>query len=411
MEIRPTLSALMRSKTGAILVALQVAISLGILANALHVVSQRQSLMTRPSGLADESAVFHLNVKHLPDVTHEEELATQLRETAVLRAVPGVASVAITNQTPLSNSGNTNGMFVDRKQTASSAQVSSYVSPDSLIQTWGLKLVQGRDFTSADVQAVDAKTSRMEAKVVIVTEALAQKVFPGAVNVLDKTVLLGSGETAIEMRIVGVVARLQSANGAMTEAAEYASIVPFRTTGNNASIYTLRAEPGQRDRVMKEAEAALRKGSVMPLLIDAKTMQQDRIDHYHDDTSLVWMLVAVSGLLLLITASGIVGMTALRVSQRRKQIGIRRALGARRIDILNYFQLENFMVTSVGIALGVLLALGLNAMLVSQLEMVRLPALYLAVGAGALLVLCDLAVLVPAWRGACISPANATRNL
>ena len=70
------------------------------------------------------------------------------------------------------------------------------------------------------------------------------------------------------------------------------------------------------------------------------------------------MLIAVSVLLLLVTASGIVGMTSLWVTQRRKQIGVRRALGARRVDILRYFITENFMITSAGIVGGVLLALG-----------------------------------------------------
>ena len=53
------------------------------------------------------------------------------------------------------------------------------------------------------------------------------------------------------------------------------------------------------------------------------------------------MLIAVSALLLLVTASGIVGMASLRVAQRRKQIGVRRALGARWLDILRYFVVEN----------------------------------------------------------------------
>lgn len=58
MEIRPILSALMRSKTGAVLVAVQVAISLAILANALHIVNVRQAVAARPSGVAAENDVF-----------------------------------------------------------------------------------------------------------------------------------------------------------------------------------------------------------------------------------------------------------------------------------------------------------------------------------------------------------------
>ena len=98
------------------------------------------------------------------------------------------------------------------------------------------------------------------------------------------------------------------------------------------------------------------------------------------------------------------------MTQRRKQIGVRRALGARRVDILRYFLTENFMITSVGVAAGVVLALGLNQLLVSQLEMARLPLPYLLGGAAVFWLLGLGAVYGPAWRAASISPATATRS-
>jgi len=124
----------------------------------------------------------------------------------------------------------------------------------------------------------------------------------------------------------------------------------------------------------------------------------------------VWMLLSVCALLLLVTGSGIVGMATLRVAQRKKLIGVRRALGARKLDILRYFIVENFLITSGGVVAGLLLAVGLNQLLVSQLEMTKLPLAYLAYGAGALWVLGFLAVYGPAWRAAGISPAIATRS-
>src|SRR3546814_17864916 len=93
-----------------------------------------------------------------------------------------------------------------------------------------------------------------------------------------------------------------------------------------------------------------------------------------------WMLVTVTVLLLLVTASGIVGMATLWVNQRRKQIGVRRALGARRSDILRYFIPENVLISSLGIASGTLLALALNQLLVSPFELSRLPLPHLLVG-------------------------------
>ena len=213
------------------------------------------------------------------------------------------------------------------------------------------------------------------------------------------------------MRIVGVVERLQTPPSHLGERGETSIILPVRLTGFNASIYAVRAAPGERDRLMKDAERALRSASPTPMTIRAKTVDQDRTSRYQADAGLAWMLVAVSVLLMLITASGIVGMTSLRVNQRRKQIGVRRALGARRIDILRYFLLESSMVTSVGVGLGILGAVGLNVLLVKQLEMMALPGRYLLAGTFILAILGVLAAWVPAWRGASISPATATRSV
>ena len=411
MEIRPIFSALMRSKTGAVLVALQIAISLAILANALHVVNLRQAVMNRPSGIDDEASVFYLMVKNLPKATHEEELANQARETAVLRGLPGVLSVAITNQQPLSQSGNTSNFFRSPDQAESSGVASFYVSPDSLVKTWGLKLIAGRDLTPEDVVERDQNSSKGFPSSLIVTQALAKKTFPDETSVLGKTIYFGNGSLATPTRIVGVVERLQTTSADQGERGETSVIVPLRLTGFNSSIYAVRAAPGERDRLMKDAEGALRSSSPTPMTIKARSVDEDRKGRYRADSGLAWMLVAVSVLLMLITASGIVGMTSLRVNQRRKQIGVRRALGARRIDILRYFLLENAMVTGAGIGIGVLGAVGLNVLLVKQLEMVALPGSYLVAGTAILALLGVLAAWVPAWRGASISPATATRNV
>jgi putative ABC transport system permease protein len=404
MEIRPILSALLRSKTGAVLVALQVAISLAILANSLHIVSVRQAVANRTSGIADESAVFFVQVRHLAKQTHNEQLASQKAELAALRAVGGVTSAAFTNQVPMSQSGSTNGVTADRTQVGGETGASFYFSPESLVKTWGLKLVEGRDFTPDEYLELDDATAGTHdfPKVAIVSRALGAKLWPGAGNLVGKTLYFGSGEDANATRIVGVVEQLQSQSAEVNETGAYSTIIPLRLTNGFGTIYTVRAEPGQRDRVMKEAETALRAVSATPVILRSKSIDETRKERYRADTALAWMLITVTVLLLLVTASGIVGMASLWVTQRRKQIGVRRALGARRIDILRYFLTENFMITSVGVLAGVLLSIGLNQLLVSHLEMAKLPLNYLFVGAGVFWALGLFAVYGPAWRAATI---------
>ena len=102
---------------------------------------------------------------------------------------------------------------------------------------------------------------------------------------------------------------------------------------------------------------------------------------------------------------------AIHVLQRRKQIGIRRAIGATRADILHYFQTENFLIVSGGIVLGMALAYALNLVLMTHYELPRLPLHYLPIGALVLWALGQLAVLGPALRAAAVPPVVATRSV
>ncbi|SFD96264.1 ABC transporter permease [Massilia yuzhufengensis] len=409
MEIRPILSALLRNKTGPILVALQVALSLGILANALHIVNERREVAARPSGLSDEAATFYFNVRNLSNDSPEQMLATVKREVEVLRAVPGVAAVAQVSQMPLSRSGSNNSVAVNQQQERETTVASQYVSGDSLVKAFGLKLVDGRDFLPSEINDINENENRELPKHVIVTKALAEKMWPGAAPI-GKPLWFGTGDGAQSAQVVGVVERLQSAHTEVGERGEFSTIVPGRLYGFPGNLYAVRTEAGQRDRVIKEAEEALRKSSATPMILQAKTVEEDRKNRYRADVALSWMLITVSVLLLLITCSGIVGMASLWVTQRRKQIGVRRALGARKIDILRYFILENFMITTAGVFGGVLFGLSLNHLLVTKLEMARLPAPYLIGGGIVFWALGILAAYGPAWRAASISPATATRS-
>lgn len=412
MEIKPILSSLLRNRTGPLLVAVQVALSLAILANALHIVAVRQAVVTRPSGIEREHDVFHVRVADLRGGgTFNEILAGQKHQLELLRAIPGVESVAQTNQVPLSQSGNNTGLGTDRKQIRTTTGASFFVTPHSLIRTWELKLVEGRDFLPTEVLDVDVKNSTEQSKIAIITQPLAKKLWPEASSYVGRTFYFGTGDKAEAARVMGVVERLQSTGAELGERGEMSVVMPMRRVSEPRAMYTLRAEPGQRDRVMQQVEEALRRDANNHVMVRPKTFDKDRQDRYRADRGLAWMLVTVSVLLMLVTASGIVGMASLWVTQRKKQIGVRRALGARRVDILRYFILENVMITSTGVAAGLLGALALNHLLVTTLELARLPACYLIAGAGIFLALGVAAVYGPAWRAASISPATATRGV
>ncbi|MEO5626491.1 MAG: FtsX-like permease family protein, partial [Dokdonella sp.] len=115
--------------------------------------------------------------------------------------------------------------------------------------------------------------------------------------------------------------------------------------------------------------------------------------------------------LLCITALGIVGMASFWVAQRTRQIGTRRALGATRFDILRYFQTENFIITTMGLIAGGILAYAFSLWLMQTYQSPRLPWYYVPIGFVCLWVLGQLAVLGPALRASRVPPAVATRSV
>ena len=159
--------------------------------------------------------------------------------------------------------------------------------------------------------------------------------------------------------------------------------------------------------------AALKHNSPNRIVLDenTKTVEDLRLEYYRQDRSMVWLLIAVCVALLVVTALGIVGLASFWVQQRTKQIGVRRALGATRGQILRYFQMENFLLATIGIVFGMLMAFGINQLLMGKYELPRLPAIYLPVGAVVLWLLGQLSVLGPARRAAAVPPAVATRSV
>jgi len=94
MEIRPILSALLRNKTAPLLVAIQIAISLAILANAAYIINLRLQTASRTTGAADESNMFSTRVGSNRALSTEDKLNQDARFLQIISAVPGVVSAA-----------------------------------------------------------------------------------------------------------------------------------------------------------------------------------------------------------------------------------------------------------------------------------------------------------------------------
>lgn len=417
MTMHPILAALRKHKAGVVLIALQIALTLAIVCNAVFIIGQRIERVNRPTGL-DESNLFLVSQQWVgapsgDDAASVEKLdSLQLTDLAALRALPGVASVAPINSLPLLNSS-WNGA-VDLKPgdagqgSFNGTRTTYYFSDEQALSTLGLRLLAGRNFTAADVGHKGFR-DQGEPSLVILTKALGDKLFPKG-DALGKVIYLNGATTPTT--IIGMVERMQvPGTGSWTnEFVWNATLVPTRLDAN-FSRYAIRTKPGQLDAVMRAVTPALYKANPMRVLDDdsVRSFAQIRDKAYQADRGMAILMGVVALILLCVTAAGIVGLTSFWVGQRHRQIGVRRALGARKIDILHYFQIENLLIAGTGVVIGVLLALSLNMWLMSHYEMTRIPVLYVLTGVLAMLAIGQAAVFVPARRASNVPPVVATR--
>lgn len=403
MEIRPILSALMRSKVSMILIGLQVALTLAIVCNALFIIGQRLERMDRPSGM-NEADTFVFSSTGF-DAGFDAD-ATQLADLTLLRQTPGVIDATTTNSTPLSNGGWSSGINLQPSQKTSTANSTFYIVDSHAINTFGVNLVAGRDFKPEEIESMTFGDA-VRPSVIIVTKALADKLFPDG-DALGKQVYLD--EKPPSSTIVGIVEHLQQP-WVHSDTIDNSTFIPGYMPYGNSTRYLVRTEPGRRDEVIREVEKSLGESNRGRIIGKMQTLEQTRRDAYQGDRAMSIILGIVIVALLAITALGIVGMASFWVAQRTRQIGTRRALGATRSDILRYFQTENFIITSFGLLVGAVLAYAFSLWLMSSYQSPKLPWYYVPIGFVCLWVLGQLAVLGPALRASRVPPAVATRSV
>ncbi len=421
MQLGPILSTLRRHKLTGTLLALQVAFTCAIVCNAVFLIVQRIDRIMVPSGL-DESA---LSIVHFNDLgAGAHALALHKADVAALRQLPGVQSAAIVSNVPFSHSQHSSGgctslQAIQAVKKARSIQVPGCAEADvysggpEMLQTLGLKLVAGRDF-HADEYLSAKPDGPVDAPAIIVSRAFAERLYPAHPGQVVGRVVYFGGSGIVHgygTRIVGVVAHLHRAGFDSHGNSDASVLLPVEPV-RGRTWFALRSKPADRARVMKEALAALdkRKPDRHLTADNVQTYAAMRADYFSRDATMVDLLLAAALGLLFVTALGIGGLASFWVGQRTRSIGIRRAIGATRGDILRYFQTENFLIVTVGVVLGMILAFALNLVLMQHYELSRMPWWYLPIGAVALWLLGQLAVLSPALRAARVPPMVATRS-
>jgi putative ABC transport system permease protein len=404
LDIRPVVSSLLRNRTGALLVAFQIAIALAVLVNAVYIVHQRIEKMSRPTHIDDQN-LFGVRMTEFTDRFNYD--ASVHEDLTYLRNLPGVVSASVSNSVPLGISGSAQTVWTQPGAKGKRLHVNYFSMDEQGLKTLGVRLLAGRSFRPEEIlPPITPKNYTDFVPQLIVTQAAADTLFPHQ-NALGKTVYDSLGRPAT---ITGIIDNMMGTGWGGYEALDHVAIIPQlpRLYGFD---YLVRTEPGRRDAIMREVEEHLSTSDPNRVVKWVRSLEFYKKLLYLDDRNMEVFLITVTVLLLGIASLGIFGLATFNVSSRTRQIGTRRAVGARRADIVSYFMVENGLVTTAGIVVGCAVALAIGYWLSLQYQLPRLDLYYLVGGVLTLWLIGQLAAWQPARKASAVSPSVATRTV
>jgi predicted permease len=382
------------------LVTAQVALSFLLLFGAGLFVRSLQNLKTADTGVALENLVtFQLS----PDLSGYDDARAQIFYQQVLdrlRSAPGVKAAALASVPILAGNEWDSSMGVEGHQAKDGEDIQAFMNALSpgYFETMNIPIVEGRDFRSSD--------AKKESMVAIVNQRFADHFFSGK-SAIGKRIGFGGGpKTKLTIEIIGVAAN--SLYEGPREGVRRQVFIPnwgkngaafyVRTQTPSASAYSLvRNEVKQLDPAMPVYEMKTVEGQL------DETLLTDR---------LIAMLSAGFGLVATLLASvGLYGVMAFVVAQRRKELGIRLALGAQPGVLIWMVMREVLLLLSIGLAIGIPAAIGLGRYVASQLYGIQARDPFIATSTVLLLtVVSVVAGLIPAQRASRIDPILALRQ-
>ncbi|HUP62100.1 MAG TPA: FtsX-like permease family protein [Thermoanaerobaculia bacterium] len=400
MAIGPIVRAMKHNRMRFSLIILEIAITLAIVTNCVNMILAERAKMKQKSGFDDDHLITIFTTPFAPEFRENSYVENVVNaDLRAIKAMPGVKAAAVTYFLPWAGGGSS-GIWKTEGY-AGKFQAQIYAARGGLFDTLGVKITQGRDFRENDTP-VDPNASTT---VTIISRALAKKLW-GDANPLGRVITSGEGDRP--RTVIGVIDDFY--NPYSWNIGEFVLFTPGRAYGGGGHSYLVRTEPGAMKAVAQQLEPTLVKvnaGRVFRLL----TIAEVKKNFFAGGNLVIRGMTAVIVVLVFVTALGILGITSLAVAERTKQIGTRRALGATKGDILKHFLTENWIVTTIGLFLGIAATYGLNFLLVTQVADTKMPWYLVAIGMGVLWLNGLVATIPPALRAASVSPAIATRTV
>jgi predicted permease len=397
-----------RHRARSVLVVVQVALALVLLVASGLMIRTFQALRHVDPGFDPKDALT-LSIAIPPTEVKDPDAVLQLEQAILekIRAIPGVAAAGITTFIPTDESSGSDQVYVRDKtyQSVPPLRRLKFVSP-GLLASMGNRLIAGRDFTWADTY--------QRRPVAMLSENLARELWGDPRIAIGKQITANPKDPWRE--VIGVVNdEYEDGVQKKAPAAAYYPLLMNDFEGNSVAVqntvsYIVRSRRAGSQGLLADVQQAVWSLNPGLPLASVRTLQEI-LDKSLARTSFTLVMLAIAGAMaLLIGVVGIYGMISYAVSQRRREIGIRMALGAPPRQVTRIFIGQGFVLALIGVGCGLAAAVALTRVLGSLLFDVNPldPLTYAAVSLG-LIAAAIMASYIPASRAMHEDPVEALR--
>jgi predicted permease len=386
-----------------VLIAGEVALSMTLLVGAGLMGRTFVALLNRDTGFTSGSLLtFRMAFPVRTPPAHTRNLQEELLER--FEAIPGVEAAALNANLPLARVGQPDhGSVAAEGQSIDAAARNPFVHYQRItpryFETMGVPILRGRGLS-----LVDREGGQLSA---VVSERLAGRLWPGD-DPLGKRLMREGVEGPRSLVVVGVAGDV--VHDTLTGEPGYAVYLSSRQFTDGWTHYVVRTRVDPESVIPQIRQAVLAVDPQQPVF-DFQTMRARMLDTVWQHRVSTFLFAVFALLAIALAATGIYGVLSYLVSQRKKEIGLRMALGAARHQVIGDVLRESLTVTAVGVAVGALGAAALARGLAALLFGVSAADLPTAVGAPVVLMTVAVAAaFIPAWRAARVDPAMALRS-
>lgn len=404
MDLKPIFLSLKQNKFMALLMIIQIAFTMGVLSSSVLVATTTLQEWNVPSGIPHNDIV-----RISPEFFDDSQDVGQaiVNDLNRVKAIPAVINAAPSNAVPFT-AENMIDVYLATEEDAQGFKTVVFESDEQIIDVLQLSLIDGRLITASDVVKGEIESTPQSASEVMISQDMAKVLF-GDDSAIGKTIWLA--KSADPVKVIGVYSNFMTGERLNGRGKSYHSIIrpQVKWSQNQQPHYLMRVETGTAVALLEDIIDVfyLERGRYIN---SSELLKRTQKRMYDGRGSRALTFLVLSFVLLIITGLGITGLTAFQVTQKRKQIGTRRALGAKKSDIMRYFITENSVLTLIGLIIGVLVTLSITFELSEQAGQNFFNLSVLLMTALLLWLANILAVWFPAKRAANIAPAIVTRS-